>query len=122
MFRCASPIPASQTRWPDKKRKENKEEESTPEMKEMKREGEKSREVLLVITVISKSFSERLDRSLFKSSPLTGKPQEDFSAKRNQGAIAMREKKSEKGGREGRWITVTYIHRMKEFCDRRAWQ
>lgn len=69
-------------------------------MKEMKREREKSREVLSVITVISKSFLERLDWSLLKSSPLTGKSQEDLFAKRNQGASGNeREKERERRNR-----------------------
>jgi len=66
-------------------------------MKEMKREGEKSREALLVITVISKSFSEWLDRSLLKSSPLTGNPQEDLSAKRNRRASGNKREEVEEG-------------------------
>lgn len=88
-------------------------------MKEMKREGEKSREVLLVITVISKIFSERLDWSLLKSSPLTGNPQEDLTERGREieEQVVTRGKKLEKGerGRGKSWITVTYIHRMKEF-------
>lgn len=82
---CASRIPASQTRWPNREERKQ-EEESTQKVKEMKREGEKSREALLVITVISMSFSERLDWSRLKSSSLTGNPQEDLSVKRNRRA------------------------------------
>lgn len=77
--------PASRTRWSDKEERKQ-EEESTEKMKEMKREGEKSREALFVITVISKSFSERLDWSLLKSSPFTGNPQEEDLSKRNRRA------------------------------------
>lgn len=73
----------SSNRWPAKE-KRKQEEESIQKMKEMKREGEKSREVLLVITVISKIFSERLDWSLLKISSLTRNPQEALSAKRNR--------------------------------------
>lgn len=98
------------------KEERKQEEESTQKMEEMKREGEKSREALLVITVISKSFSERFDPS--SNLLLLPRIRRKTSPRREiEEQAARKEKKSKEGGRGwGKsWITVTYIHRMKEF-------
>lgn len=81
----------------------------------MKREGEKSRKALLVITVISKSFSERLDWSLLKSSPLTGNPQEDLSVKRNRRASGNeREEIGEGRTRVREKLDNSYVYTQNE--------
>lgn len=85
----------------------------------MKREGEKSREALLVITVISMSFSERLDWSHLKSSSLTGNPQEDLSVKRNRKASGNKREEIGEGRMKVREkLDNSYVYTQNEFWSR----